>query len=213
VLQAAKADAEAARVERENHLEIAVHCNRELLQQLQLPWVPPEQVIVSFRRGNTAGMLLEKVSQTLQKLCPEAADNTSVGRSLLLSADTAQVCLLDVKENIVRLRWSADSPLDPKALLDSRRGGSTPFVYFLDQAPKGDREGGGWFFGDGDPPCTELAVLNPKDRYLYPLVQLPLPDCSDPCGAESLTLLRNAPGLFPRLCCTQHPMVSFVVAM
>ena len=166
MLQAAKAAAEAARVERENHLRIAVHCSRELLLQLQLPWDPPEQVIVSFRRGNTAGMLVEKVSQTLQKLCPEAADNTSAGRSLLLSADTAQVCLLDVKENIIRLRWSADSPLDPKALLDSRRASSTPLVYFLDQAP----ESGGWFFGDGEPPCTELAVLNPKDRYLHPLV-------------------------------------------
>ena len=167
MLQAAKAAAEAARVERENHLRIAVHCSRELLLQLQLPWDPPEQVVVTFRRGNTAEMLVEEVGQALQRLCPETVDNTSSAGSLLLSADTAQVCLLDLKENIIRLRLPADSPLDPKALLDSRRGSTTPLVYFLDQARSGDIEGGGWFFGDGDPPCTELAVLNPKERYMF----------------------------------------------
>lgn len=167
MLQAAKAAAEAARVERENRLEIAVHCSRELLLQRQLQWDPPEQVVVTFRRGHTAGMLVEQVEQALQRLCPEADDNTSPCKSLLFSTDTAQVCLLDLKDNIIRLRMAANSPLDPKVLLDSRRGSSASLVYFVDQARTGDIEGGGWFFGDGVPPCTELAVLNQKERYTF----------------------------------------------
>ena len=38
---------------------------------------------------------------------------------------------IDLKENIIRLRFKADDKLDPKALVDSRKGSSTPFVYVL----------------------------------------------------------------------------------
>ena len=128
MLQAAEAAAEAARVERESLLSVVVHCSRELLQQLQLLLHLPQQIAVTFRCGDTAAMLLAEVGQALQRLHPKAADTNSTGEALL-TPQTAQVCLLDLKENIVRLRFQADNTLDPKALLDSRRGSSTPFVY------------------------------------------------------------------------------------
>lgn len=85
---------------------------------------------MTFRCGDTAGMLLAEVGLALQRLHPEAVDTNSTGGALL-TPKTAQVCLLDLKENIIRLRFQADDKLDPKALSDSRRGSSTPFVYAL----------------------------------------------------------------------------------
>ena len=83
-----------------------------------------------LRSGDSAAALLAKVGQAMQRLRPEAVDATSTGEELL-TREIAQVCLLDLRENIIRLRFKADDKLDPKALVDNRKGGNTPFVYVL----------------------------------------------------------------------------------
>ena len=103
-----------------------MHCSGELLQQQKLglrllPWRPPEQVLVTFRRGHTAAQLLAAVSQALQQLAPAvsppsdgcgvasvsetAADKTEL--PLPLTPEVAQVCLLDLKEVRTQSLFSA----------------------------------------------------------------------------------------------------------
>ena len=55
-------------MERESRVEVAVHCSRELLLQLQMPFHLPQQVLVILRSGDSAAALLAKVGQALQRL-------------------------------------------------------------------------------------------------------------------------------------------------